>query len=239
MRFVEVTVEGDDWGEESAAEGDNESGDSEEDETTPADTRSFDARIAAEDAIVREELLNWRMSRNDVLNQLLFVVGDRTVYEAALESAPEIVGYELKAVDDERFYAYVQEDSPDADQSWWAAFFGHDFIHVPPVVIEDGVVRLTLLGEFEALREVVDDLSATVSVEIEEIGDYRGRGPRVTDQLTARQYRALRQAVDCGYYEIPREGSLADIAAALECTESTASDLLRRAERAVMQSVLS
>lgn len=214
MRFVEVTVEEAD---------DNRS--------------SLDRQLA--DAVAREELLNWRLSRNEVLNQLLFVVGDRKPYESVLESAPEILEYELRPVDDGRFYAYVQESMPDAETSWWAAFLAHDFIHVPPVVFEDGVVRLTLLGEFDALRKVVADLSAEVRIEIEEIGDYRGPGPRITDRLTARQYRALQVALERGYYEIPREAPLAEIAAELECTESTASDLLRRAERELVRAVLS
>ncbi|ARS88588.1 helix-turn-helix domain-containing protein [Natrarchaeobaculum aegyptiacum] len=216
MRFVEVIVEEDD-----------------------ADRSSFDRQVAETDAILREELLNWRLSRNEVLNQLLFVLGDRRAYETALEAAPEIREYELRPVDDGRFYAYVQESMPNAETSWWAAFLAHDFIHVPPVVFEDGVVRLTLLGEFDALREVVADLSAEVRIEIEEIGDYRGPGPRITDRLTARQYRALRVALERGYYEIPREAQLAEVAAELECTESTASDLLRRAERELVRAVLS
>ncbi len=88
------------------------------------------------------------------------------------------------------------------------------------------------------MGEVVDDLSEAVSVEIDSVGEYHGRGRRITDRLTTRQYRALRVATRRGYYDVPRAGSLADVAEELECTESTASDLLRRAEREIVHALV-
>ncbi|AEH38502.1 helix-turn-helix domain-containing protein [Halopiger xanaduensis] len=215
MRFVDVTVE-----------------------RAPSEQSPLNRRLAADDEVVREELLNWRMSRNEVLNQLIFAIGNRDAYEAALEDVAEIVAYEIRAIDEDRFYVYLQEERTQETVSWWTVFLAHDFIHVPPVVIEDGSSRLTLLGEFDDLRTVVDELSDEVTIEIEEIGDYRGHGHRLTGRLTARQYRAVRIALERGYYEIPRETSLAAIAAALECTESTASDILRRAERELVRAIV-
>jgi predicted DNA binding protein len=53
--------------------------------------------------------------------------------------------------------------------------------------------------------------------------------------LTDRQREAVRAAVEAGYYAVPREASLADVAEAIGCAESTASEHLRRAEAAVMR----
>ena len=216
MRFVEATVNPD-----------------------PSAQSPLNRHLSSAGVAVREELFSWRMSEQYVLNQLLFVIGNRDAYETALEAVPEIVGYDLYETDADRFYAYVKEERTRETISWWAAFLSHDFIHVPPIVLEDDVVRMTLVGTFDDLREVVDDLSAAVTIEIDEIGDYRGPESRITERLTARQYRALRTALERGYYEVPREGSLADVAAELDCTESTASDVLRRAEREVLRAVVS
>ncbi|GAB7019027.1 helix-turn-helix domain-containing protein [Halostagnicola bangensis] len=204
----------------------------------PSIQSDLSRRLAASDAIIREELLMWRMSRQLILNQLCFVHGDPDVYADALADAPEICKHEIRPVSDGRFYVYTQEEDAHERTSWWSVFLGHDFIHVPPVVVEDGTVTVTILGDFQELREVVSDLSEAVSIEIESVGDYHGRDRRITDRLTARQYRALRTAENVGYYEVPREGSLAEIATELNCSESTASDLLRRAEREIVHALV-
>nr|WP_084177415.1 helix-turn-helix domain-containing protein [Natrinema saccharevitans] len=43
-----------------------------------------------------------------------------------------------------------------------------------------------------------------------------------------------RRAVTVGYYEIPRDGTIADIAAVLDCSQGTAGELVRKAEAAVI-----
>ncbi|NNC24743.1 bacterio-opsin activator, partial [Salinisphaera sp. USBA-960] len=58
---------------------------------------------------------------------------------------------------------------------------------------------------------------------------------RSSSQLTDRQRAALETAVATGYYEIPREGSVADVADALDCSTSTAGELLRKSEATVLR----
>lgn len=53
--------------------------------------------------------------------------------------------------------------------------------------------------------------------------------------LTDRQHEAVEAAVAAGYYEVPRECTLADVAADLNVDPSVASRLLRRAESRVMR----
>lgn len=214
MRFIDLTVEP----KHSAQSG-------------------LDQQLAQSDEIVREELLNWRMSEELVLNTLSFIHGDPETYSDMHTAAETIQDHSIRRVDDERFYAYVQQAGA-LETSWWTAFFAYDFIHVPPVIYEDGIVGLTILGEFDALQDVISNLSDEVTITVESVGDYHGQGKRVTDRLTTRQFRALRAAADCGYYAVPRDGSLEDVAAELECTESTASDLLRRAERELVEAIL-
>ncbi|MWV40369.1 GNAT family N-acetyltransferase [Natrialba sp. INN-245] len=72
-----------------------------------------------------------------VLNQLSFVHGDPDVYVDALAEGSEIVQHEIRLVDDDRFYVYLQEANAHERPSWWTAFLEHDLIHVPPVVVED------------------------------------------------------------------------------------------------------
>lgn len=48
----------------------------------------------------------------------------------------------------------------------------------------------------------------------------------------------LRAALEAGYYAVPREASRADVAAALGCAPSTASEHLRKAERRLVRTFL-
>jgi predicted DNA binding protein len=59
----------------------------------------------------------------------------------------------------------------------------------------------------------------------------------VETHLTERQREALTAAVTHGYYDIPREADHEDVAAAMDCAPSTASEHLRKAEAMVMTSL--
>jgi len=76
------------------------------------------------------------------------------------------------------------------------------------------------------------------AVEIERVGEHRHLAESLAGRLTMRQFEAVEAARDLGYYEVPREAELADVASELDCTESTASALLRRAERALVDAAL-
>lgn len=56
--------------------------------------------------------------------------------------------------------------------------------------------------------------------------------------LTARQREALDVALQAGYFEVPRECRLADVAEALDVDPSTASGVIRRAEAKLVTSAL-
>lgn len=61
--------------------------------------------------------------------------------------------------------------------------------------------------------------------------------PEVTGaMLTAHQREAVEAALALGYYDIPRESSQEDIAAAIDCAPSTAAEHLRKAEGKLVQS---
>ena len=56
--------------------------------------------------------------------------------------------------------------------------------------------------------------------------------------MSDHQREALRVAWAAGYYEIPRTVAITTVAAELRCAPSTASDLLRRAEQALVADAL-
>jgi predicted DNA binding protein len=107
-------------------------------------------------------------------------------------------------------------------------------IELPPIVFqEDGTVSISFAGTKSSLDRLISDLQQSYDIEIEGYGTYHG--PRGWNRVTSRQYQALETAVEVGYYDIPRTGTMVDIADELECSESTASEHLRKAQSSVIK----
>lgn len=70
------------------------------------------------------------------------------------------------------------------------------------------------------------------------VGEHRHASESLAGRLTHRQFEALTVARDLGYYEVPRETALRDVASPLGCSESAASTLLRNGERALVNAAL-
>ncbi|MFB6138013.1 MAG: helix-turn-helix domain-containing protein [Halobacteriaceae archaeon] len=94
---------------------------------------------------------------------------------------------------------------------------------------------VTLPGR-DGLAPLVDRLrqtGATVSVDRILAADQTAED---TSTLTEKQRRALFVAIDCGYYEQPREATLDDVADRLDVTASAASQRLNAVKRRLVRS---
>lgn len=96
-----------------------------------------------------------------------------------------------------------------------------------PVVVQDGWYELDITGtrtEFEQLRELLEasgrpyELLSLV------------HGVATTELLTGRQQEVLDTALREGYYQVPRDCTLADVAETLDVNKATVSRILRRGE---------
>lgn len=179
-------------------------------------------------------LLIWNFSRSE-LDVLLFrVAGPIEPYRDAIEDAQFVIDYDLTPIDDDSFYAYVEHETRDIDRQLRNSFEGKHVVLVPPVVYHaDGTTRLRVVGRSDALQGVIEEVPEAIDITVDSIGEYRGPS-RGTLDLTGRQREVAQTAVEMGYYDVPRDASVADVAARLDCAASTVSDHLRKAERAVM-----
>lgn len=101
----------------------------------------------------------------------------------------------------------------------------------PPVEIQDGVASLELTASHDHLSALGEQLGEfDLDFEVEYIHDRIGFEALLSD----RQYEFLFAAVECGYYDTPRECSLTELADELGVAKSTASETLHRAEGTVI-----
>jgi predicted DNA binding protein len=166
------------------------------------------------------------------------VVGDLSALDSRLAVTEGILSHEfLRRRSD---YGVVHLVSELNEYEIWlqSVFTDQSLTIIPPVDVEDGYSFVfRLLGQPEDLQQAIADASEQLPLDVERIGNYNQPDERVTASLTDRQIEAVEEALASGYYNIPREGTTEDVAAALECAPSTASQHLRKAESALIQAV--
>ena len=67
---------------------------------------------------------------------------------------------------------------------------------------------------------------------------HRRRSESLAGRLTARQFEALQVARQIEYHDVPHTGSLGEVAAELDCSESAGATLLRAAESALVDATV-
>jgi hypothetical protein len=188
-------------------------------------------------AVDREVLLEGKVV-DGVRTLLLYVAGDPAAYEAALVERTSVTDYDVTTVED-GCYCYVRGPNRAADAALFGAFDRETVVVVSPVEFRpDRTVGLTLVGPPADLRAALAALPDDVAVTVERVGDYGVRVGDGASGLTDRQREALATARERGYYAVPRETGIEAVAADLDCAVSTASALLRRAERTLVTEAL-
>lgn len=190
---------------------------------------------SVDDAVEREEMVAWHARADGTVSFLSVVTGDLDVVRDTVDAIDPVRSVEFERVDDDTFYVYAVMEATPADVALWETFEDHHIVIVPPVVYLDvAIVRLTVLGDPADLRAVLAEFPDDVGVDVDRLSEHRHLAGSLVGRLTRRQFEAVRVARELGYYEVPREGSLAEVAAALDCSESAASTLLRKGQRALV-----
>lgn len=188
------------------------------------------------DAMGRVELVTWNVAGEGEEYALFRIEGDVDAYREQIETVDSIREYNLTPIDDDSFYSYVVQRTREAEDRWRRAFVDRNLVVVPPIVYDEAVrMRLTVVGDRADLRTLLGELPEGFDVTVEEVGSYDRRGATVAAGLTDRQLEAIETAVNLGYYAVPREATLQEVAGELGCAESTASNHLRKAEERVMR----
>jgi DNA-binding CsgD family transcriptional regulator len=181
----------------------------------------------------REELWSWNFA-GETPTVLFRVEGVRDPYRERIAATDGVEEFELTTGGDGWFYAFVRAAPRDDEWEWLLAFAYASILVVPPVVYTDsGDTVFDVVGDPEDLRGLLSQLPDGVDATVERVGEY-DRHRRPERPLTDRQREVLDVAVDLGYYEVPREATLDEVADELDVAASTVSDHLRKAEAAVV-----
>lgn len=194
--------------------------------------------IGEDQPIKRTRLLYGNFLDDQVTRFVFYVEGDQAAYRDTLEVLPYVHSYDIAPVEADGFYSLVERELRDGDRRVRKLLEGSGAVIVPPVeYTSDGAIRTTILGDPESLRATIADLPQDIDVQLELAAESPAMDASVTSVLTDRQREAVAAATAVGYYSVPSEGSLEEVAAKLNCATSTASNHLRKAESKIMPQV--
>jgi hypothetical protein len=174
------------------------------------------------------------------LTGLFHVEGDRVAVAERLETPPEVVTAETVPAPGGGFYllAVLDPESVPLMRALFEVLAWRELVVVPPVVYRGGTVRARIVGTTGTVGDLVEALPEAVDVEVEAVGE-RGVGAApAAAALSDRQRDAVEAALALGYYDQPRAATHEDVAAAIDCAASTASEHLRKAEAKLVRAAI-
>nr|WP_185715538.1 helix-turn-helix domain-containing protein [Halocatena pleomorpha] len=190
------------------------------------------------DRISEYKLLHGNITDSAVQTFVAYIEGDRSVYQSHLKRIPHVIEHDITPIDAESFYVYIRVQTRETEQQLIAAFSRPSVVMIPPIEYrDDGSVRYTVIGTSEDLDAALDAVPASIQVIIEQVGDYNRNRVAPVSILTDRQREALRLGIDVGYYDVPRTGTVKDIAQEMGCAPGTAAEHVQKAEAAVITSL--
>lgn len=195
-------------------------------------------RLIREREVVRhEELVAWNVAgREGIEYELFYAEADRGPYREAIEDVESLRWYDLTPIDDRAFYVYVCQETRAEDVRWRGAFAALNLLVVPPIVYDDNAdFSMTVVGAGDDLQAMLDGLPGEIDATVRTIGEYDARSAPIGGELTDRQLEALSVGVDLGYFEVPREAGVKDVAGELGCASSTAATLLQKGQARVVR----
>lgn len=197
-----------------------------------------DEAIAAHPDLSRESILNINLLPDETVTVLYQLRGDIDVARDIIEHNDAILDYNLSLTDDS-IHAYAHLIPSEALTELLKIPQDLELItDLPFEYTAQGGLRMRTVGDFDAIRRSAAAVPECFQLIPERIGEYCPGTDRVFNQLTPRQRETLEVAVDLGYYENPRRATLKEIADAMDRTDGTVGDHLRKIEEHVMAHVV-
>lgn len=188
-------------------------------------------RVSESGPITRAELLMWSPTTD--ATTLFWCDGSEEATETAIASIDSLVVSRFVEAGSGT-YVFLRQESYEFAAALLETISDAHVVFLPPVVFLDtGAIQFEAVGDAAALSTFHEELSTLVEVAIDYVHEFdRMNAPW---GLTDRQEAALDAAATVGYYEVPREGTLADVAELLGCSKSTAGELVRKGEAEVVK----
>jgi len=156
--------------------------------------------------------------------------------EDRLEAIECVESWEFVTQTDETYVYLLEVTALEMPES--ASRDHDDLIGMCDPTVSDRGLLLSLVGSQETIRDMLRNFEdAGIVPDLHRLGEYDG-GQRTLESLTDRQLEILQTAYDMGFYDLPRETTMDEIAAEIGIDSSTVAEHLQRAERNLLSQQL-
>lgn len=198
----------------------------------------FDKVVAGDPDVTRVAIHNMHLINDDVGQTLYEFNGDPDRLESVMESLPCNASYQID-VQDDRIFNYMLFEPNDTIRDLLNVHHNHQiFLDPPQLFTPQGHLQLTYYGTEEPFQEAMDAVPDRISVTLERKSEFTPSQEPFTSKLTTKQREILSVAMDRGYYEVPRETTLADIGRELDLTPATIGEHLQKIEMKLMKTAM-
>lgn len=196
-----------------------------------------DEALTNEPAVTRDAIHQINLLSDDTCVTLYGVRGDLDRADDILAAQPDVVAHDVSG--DREGLAYIHFRPTETVARLLSIVQDNEIVLQTPIdTLDDGGVRVTLVGDDETIQRVVDSIPDSLRLSLEGIGDYHPDSGQLFSVLTERQQEILEAAVELGYYEEPRGATHEEIARAVGVSAGTVGEHLRKVEGKVLASLV-
>ena len=185
-----------------------------------------------EERVKREYLHHYNLLIDQTVVILYQLRGDLDHARAVFDASPDVLHYDIPEQEDGLVYLHCNVSEP-LDGLLSALQESEVVMTMPIEFLSDDRLRLTFIGEHEPLQRILNMTAEYTDIEIERIDEY-GSEDHLSSMLTDRQREILTAAVERGYYEVPRQATIRDIADEVGLSVATVGEHLQKIEARIL-----
>lgn len=201
--------------------------------TDPGD-RKFVSAFASlnRDVVAREYLYHFNLLHDGTVVLLYQLQGDLDHARATFAASSAVIHYDVPEQGNGLTYLHCEMQEPLT--SFLSILHESDVLMPMPVqFLSDDRLRVKFIGEHKPLQRILERVSEFVDIEIEQVGEYVSPG-HLDPVLTDRQQEILSTAIEHGYYEVPRQATIQEIANEVGLSQATVGEHLQKIESRVL-----
>lgn len=199
----------------------------------------IDTALKAFEGVERKTLMNLEWQSDGTYSLVYRLAGtDIEALEELLDDHEQVRSFDILPQSGDRLYVFIHISERQLLSELLALTEEHGLLLETPFRFTSDGIRVTVAGDESSLQAAYTEGSKIIDIDVESTGTYSPDEPEYLERMTDRQYEALETAHKLGYYEPDTTISFEEVAEELDCAPSTANELLRRAEAALVAGVI-
>lgn len=202
--------------------------------------RHLQARLSRDAAACPETIdsgaiINWQYLQDGSMVELYQIEASTEATVSAENIPTETLAFERFDTSGEYLYVYHRAEPNDVVEALIELIDAYSLVIDLPITFDENGVTVTLLGQPDDIQAAYDAIPEPIKSQttVERIRSFSPVSRGLSAELTTRQRQILDAANTVGYYSVPREATIEDVADAAECAPSTAAEHLRKLESRV------